>query len=129
MRWAIEVYFKEARQHLGFLQEQSNHYAAYVASMPLTAIRFCMLVIGKSMQQTNGISTMRNQIIANATAIDHATRLWTVFHAVIAGALDEIKTQLGDMLAQVMESIERHVESFFVQALQLDVHTMRLEAR
>jgi len=88
-----------------------------------------MLVIGKSMQQTNGISAMRNQIIANATAIDHATRLWTVFHAVIAGALDEIKTQFGDMLAQVMESIERHVESFFVQALQLDVHTMRLEAK
>jgi SRSO17 transposase len=29
MRWAIEVYFKEAKQHLGFLKEQSNHYAAY----------------------------------------------------------------------------------------------------
>lgn len=28
MRWAIEVYFKEAKQHLGFLKEQSNHYAA-----------------------------------------------------------------------------------------------------
>ena len=25
MRWAIEVYFKEAKQHLGFLKEQSNH--------------------------------------------------------------------------------------------------------
>ena len=29
MRWAIEVYFKEVKQHLGFLKEQSNHYAAY----------------------------------------------------------------------------------------------------
>jgi len=26
MRWAIEVYFKEAKQHLGLLKEQSNHY-------------------------------------------------------------------------------------------------------
>ena len=25
MRWAIDVYFKEAKQHLGFLKEQSNH--------------------------------------------------------------------------------------------------------
>jgi SRSO17 transposase len=33
MRWAIEVYFKEAKQHLGFLKEQNNHYAAYVASI------------------------------------------------------------------------------------------------
>ena len=80
MRWAIEVYFKEAKQHLGFLQEQSNHYAAYVASIHLTAMRFCMLVIDKSMQQASGISEVRNQIIANATAIDHATQLWHVFH-------------------------------------------------
>ncbi|TAN52168.1 MAG: hypothetical protein EPN21_04725 [Methylococcaceae bacterium] len=26
LRWAIEVYFKEAKQHLGLLKEQSNHY-------------------------------------------------------------------------------------------------------
>jgi SRSO17 transposase len=39
LRWAIEVYFKEAKQHLGFLKEQSNHYAAYVASIHLAAIR------------------------------------------------------------------------------------------
>jgi hypothetical protein len=93
MRWAIEVYFKEAKQYLGFLQEQSNHYAAYVASIHLTA-----------------------------------TRLWQVFHAVITGALDEIKALLGGMVAQVMKAIEQHVQSFFAQALQLDARTLRLEA-
>jgi len=129
MRWAIEVYFKEAKQHLGFLQEQSNHYAAYVASIHLTAMRFCMLMIAKSSGQTGGISDVRNRIIANATAIDHATRLWQVFHAVIAGALDELKVQMGDLLEQIMEAIERHVENFFVQALQLGLRTMRLEVR
>ena len=128
MRWAIEVYFKEAKQHLGFLQEQSNHYAAYVASIHLTAMRFCMLIMAKSSGQASGIADVRNQIIANATAIDHATRLWHVFHAVIAGALDELKIQFGDLLEHVMKTIERHVESFFVQALQLDIRTMRLEA-
>ena len=128
MRWAIEVYFKEAKQYLGFLQEQSNHYAAYVASIHLTAMRFCMLVIAKSSGQAAGISAVRNQLIANATTIDYATRLWQVFHAVITGALDEMKVLLGDMAAQVMEAIERHVQSFFVQALQLDARSIRMEA-
>ena len=128
MRWAIEVYFKEAKQYLGFLKEQSNHYAAYIASIHLTAIRFCMLVIAKLLHQANGISDMRNQITANATSIDYATRLWLVFRAVITGALDELKIMLGDMVTKVMETIERHVQSFFVQALQLDVRTLRLEA-
>ncbi len=56
LRWAIEVYFKEAKQHLGFLKEQSNHYAAYISSIHLTAIRFCLLVIAK---QTQGGSQYR----------------------------------------------------------------------
>lgn len=44
LRWAIEVYFKESKQHQGFLQEQARHYACYVASIHLTALRFCLLV-------------------------------------------------------------------------------------
>src|SRR5664280_2178390 len=47
LRWAVEVYFKEAKQHLGFLKEQSNHYAAYIASIHLTTIRFCLLVMSR----------------------------------------------------------------------------------
>lgn len=63
------------------------------------------------------------------TSIDYATRLWQVFRAVIAGALDELPILPGDRAAQVMKAIDHHVQSFFVQALQLDVATLRLEAR
>ncbi len=88
-----------------------------------------MLVIAKSLHQANGIADMRKQLTANATSIDYAARLWQVFRAVIAGALDELKILLGDIVSQVMETIERHVQSLFVQALQLDVRILRLEAR
>lgn len=36
---------------------------------------------------------------------------------------------VGDMATEIMGTIERHVQSFFVQALQLDVRTLRLEAK
>lgn len=129
MRWAIEVYFKEAKQYLGFLKEQSNHYAAYIASIHLTAIRFCMLVIAKSRHQASGIADVRQQLTANATSIDYAARLWQVFRSVIAGAMEEMEMLIGDTASQIMATIERHVQSFFVQALQLDVRTLRLEAK
>jgi SRSO17 transposase len=128
-RWAIEVYFKEAKQHLGFLKEQSNHYAAYVASIHLTAIRFCLLVIAKTTQQASGVADIRQQISANAQQISFAAQLWSVFRAVIAGALDELKTLLGEAVTLIMEAIESHVQRFFVQALQLDPRTLRLEAK
>ncbi|MCF6299327.1 MAG: transposase [Thiomicrorhabdus sp.] len=42
LRWGIEVYFKEAKQHLGFLKEQTWTFASHTASIHLTAIRYLM---------------------------------------------------------------------------------------
>jgi len=128
LRWAIEVYFKEAKQHLGWLQEQSNHYAAYVASIHLAAIRFCLLMIARQQHDFYRLSDIRQTISTNVTEIDFAARLWQVFRALITGTMEELKQVLGDAVTLVMETIERHVQGFFVQALQLDPKILRLEA-
>ena len=129
MRWAIEVYFKEAKQHLGFLKEQSTHYAAYVASVHLTAMRFCLLVIAQAQHPVDKICDMRQLLSANLTLITSAVQMWQVFRLVISGALNELKTQLGDNADLVMETIDRCVKNFFVQSLQLDELTLRLECQ
>ncbi len=128
MRWAIEVYFKESKQHLGFLKEQARHYACYVASIHLTAIRFCLLVIAKQQHGASGVAQMRQLIVGNATQIDFASRLWGCFRALITGAIDELKPMLGDKADLVMATIDLHVQRFFAQALQLDPLQLRLEA-
>ena len=128
MRWAIEVYFKESKQHLGFLKEQGCHYACYIASIHLTAIRFCLLVIAKQQHGASGVAQMRQHIVDNITQIDFASRLWGRFRALIVGAIDELKPVLGDTADLVMKTIDLHVQRFFVQALQLDPLQMRLES-
>jgi SRSO17 transposase len=128
MRWAIEVYFKEAKQHLGFLKEQSNHYAAYIASIHLTAIRFCLLVIAKQTQGAENIAGVRQALCSNSTDISYASKLWQVFRAVISGALDSLKSVMGDAVAIAMDVIDAHIECWFLQVLQLDTRTLRLEA-
>ena len=128
LRWAIEVYFKEAKQHLGFLKEQSNHYAAYIASIHLTAITFCLLVIAKQTQGAASIALMRQTLCNNSTDISKACKLWQVFRAVITGALDELRAVLGDAATLVMETIDAHIQCLFTQVLQLDPRTPQLEA-
>ena len=128
LRWAIEVYFKEAKQHLGFLKEQSNHYAAYIASIHLTAIRFCLLVMAKHTQGAANIAQVRQGLCSNSTDISFAGKLWHVFRAVITGALDGLKAVLGDAVSTVMETIDAHIQCWFLQVLQLDARTLRLEA-
>jgi SRSO17 transposase len=128
LRWAIEVYFKEAKQHLGFLKEQSNHYAAYVASIHLTAIRFCLLVIAKQTQGAGNIAQVRQTLCSNSADISFAGKLWQVFRAVISGALDELKAVLGEAVTLVMHAIDAYIACWFSQVLQLDTKTLRLEA-
>jgi hypothetical protein len=48
--------------------------------------------------------------------------------SLITGALDELKTILGCVVTLVLETIETRIQCFFVQALQLDPKTLRLEA-
>jgi hypothetical protein len=111
---------KEAKQHLGFLKEQSNHYAAYVASIRLTAIWFCLLVIAKQTQGESSVALMRQKLCSNSEDISFASKLWQVFRAVITGALDELKAVLGDAVTLVMETIDVRIQCLFVQVLQLD---------
>ena len=129
MRWAIEVYFKEAKQHLGFLKEQARHYASYIASIHLTALRFCLVSIAKHQPTAADIAGIRQRITTNATNIDYASRLWQFFRALISGALDELKNLLGDAADLIMKTIESHVQRFFVQALQLNPAQLRMEGR
>jgi len=80
---------------LSFLKEQSNHYAAYIASIHLTAIRFCLLVIAKQTQGFGSIAQTRQTLCSNSTDISFAGKLWYFFRAVICGALDGLKAISG----------------------------------
>ena len=51
-----------------------------------------------------------------------------MFRAIITNALDELKALLGDAITVVLETIDAHVQCFFMQAQQLDPTTLRLEA-
>jgi hypothetical protein len=128
LRWATPVYFEEAKQRLGFLKGQSNHYASTIASIHLTAIRFCLLVMAKQAQGLGAIAQARQGLCSNSTDISFAGKLWQVFRAVITGALDGLKAVLGDAVARVMEAIDAHIQRWFLQVLQLDPKTLRLEA-
>jgi IS4 transposase len=60
--WGIEVYFKEAKRHLGFLKEQTATFASHTASIHLCAIRYLMLVHNKLQYQHAQIGGIRSNI-------------------------------------------------------------------
>jgi len=85
-------------------------------------------VIAKQSPEYEKITQVRDDLCHNSANISFAAKLWQVFKAIITGALDTLKALLGDVVTLVMETIEAHIQCFFVQVLQLDPKTLRLEA-
>lgn len=127
LRWGIEVYFKEAKQHLGFLAEQTTSFASHTASVHLCAIRYLMLVYAKLAGQEARAGDARASIQEQLDTLSFAGRLWHIFRAIISGSLQVLQKTLGCTVEAIMQIIDQRVHDFFIQSLQLDIFTMQLE--
>lgn len=127
MRWGIEVYFKEAKQKLGFLKEQSRHYSAYLAPIHLTGLRFCLLLFAKQKEGAARLREVRNDFEESLSCLNFASKLWGLFKVLIAGALNETSNLTDVDIADVLDKIEQTVIDFFTQVMQMDSFTLRQE--
>lgn len=128
LRWGIEVYFKESKQHLGLLKEQTKTYASHLASISLTAIRYLLLLYA-ALEQDRKLCDVRSELSAGLTGLSFGQRLWGLFRCLINNTLESFRAELGDLADHIMSALEETINAFFMQALQLDSFTLDLEAR
>ena len=110
----IEVYFKEAKQHLGFLKDQTWTFASHTASIHLSAIRYLTLLHAKRGDEERRVCDIRAQIKDQLTTLDFAQRLWQLFRALVSGTID-YKKALGRTAEIIMEAIDGRIEEFFLR--------------
>jgi hypothetical protein len=120
LRWSIEVYFKEVKQNLGFLKEQSGRYQVAYASVHLAAIRYLLLFEAMLRSGRLTYGEIRDQQTGQLQALTYAALLWELFRALIAGALEALVRDLDRrVVRKVAAAIDQTVESFLTAALQM----------
>ena len=127
LRWSIEVYFQESKQHLGFLQEQTRSMASHSASIHLCAIRYLILVHEQIERRRRNVAAVRSDICQQLTTLSFAEQLWQFFRSLVHGTVEQFRSSLGSQADQIMQAIDAVIAEFFVVSLQLDAVTMRLE--
>ena len=131
LRWSIEVYFKEIKQNLGFLKEQSGRYELAYASVHLAAVRYLLLFEAMLRNGQLSYGELRDRESGRLLTLTYATLLWQLFRALIEGALEELVRDLGQKIVQkVTEAINGTVEAFLNDALQIspELVSAQLEA-
>ncbi len=105
LRWSIEVYFKEVKQHFGFLKEQTGNYVAHYASIHLAVIHY-MLIAHRMLASGDLFGSVRNKITGQLKLLTFARLLWELFKALIFGVLDTLKTKIS---AKTIELIKQKI--------------------
>jgi hypothetical protein len=130
LRWSIEVYFKEIKQNLGFLKEQSGRYQLAYASVHLAALRYLLLfeAMLRSGQLTYG--EIRDQQSGRLQAITYAALLWQLFRALIEGALEGLIRDLGrKVVRRILTAIDQTVEGFLNDALHMSPEQVSVQLK
>jgi hypothetical protein len=120
LRWSIEVYFKEIKQNLGFLKEQSGRYQLAYASVHLSALRYLLLFDAMLRQGQLSYGNIRDRDTGRLQTLTYATLLWQLFRALIEGALESLVKDLGrKVIKKVLAAIDQTVEEFLNNALHM----------
>jgi hypothetical protein len=120
LRWSIEVYFKEIKQNLGFLKEQSGRYELAYASVQLSAIRYLLLFEAMLRNGKLDYGQIRDRQSGQLQILTYASLLWQLFRALIEGALEDLVHDLGRQVIQkITDAIDQTVEAFLNDALQI----------
>lgn len=130
LRWSIEVYFKEVKQGMGWMKEQSGRYTTHYASIHLAAIRYMLIY---SLMLEDGrlkFGEMRNRITGAIEQLGFAAVLWEFFKALLNGVLDRFRNALGrEMLDAIKAAINTTIEEFLFNALQIDNESVCIQQK
>jgi len=107
-RWAIEVFFKDAKQMLYLGKEQSNTFDALVACYSLVMIRYLLLVyiLGKR-HLTGSVGPLFRQLSDDQSLLLLAQALWANVKELIIRSSDILCYKIEpDVLLHVIDVIE-----------------------
>jgi len=128
LRWSIEVYFKEIKQNLGFLKEQSGRYQLAYASVHLAALRYLLLFEAMLRGGQLSYGEIRDRESGRLQTLTYAALLWQLFRALIEGALDGLVRDLGQkVIKRVLAAIDQSVEGFLNDALQISPQQVSIQ--
>ncbi|ACL05876.1 transposase IS4 family protein [Desulfatibacillum aliphaticivorans] len=110
-RWAIEVFFKDAKQMLYMAKEQSNNFDALIACHSLVMIRYLLLVyiLGKR-QMTGPVGPLFRELSDDQNVLVVAQSLWEKVKELLLGSRQVLCYGIEpDVMNYILDIIEKTI--------------------
>ena len=86
-----------------------------------------MLMHAKLNGEGEYVAEVRTTVKDHLDILRFAQQLWQLFRAMFYSTLTDLEHRLGCLFGEVMEATDERMNDYFVQGLQLNVVSLRLE--
>jgi hypothetical protein len=114
-RFGIEVFYKESKQYLGFMNESVRSFEAVTACLHIAAIRHAVL---SSLAVLKGVH--REDVTHGLTALSYAQKLWNIFRLIVTKAIHGIEYIGNDVKEHILETVNHAVDTWLRSVLLMD---------
>ncbi len=104
IRWSIEVFFRECKQHLGLGKQQSVDFDAQIADTTLVFIRYILLSLYKQKHQYQTIGGLFKKTVDELQVMGLAQKIWALIKRIIIVLVEilDIEFDLDKMMHRLI---------------------------
>lgn len=115
IRWAIEVFFKEAKQYLKIGAEQAENFDAQIADTTIKSIQYILLSFHKRVNDLKTIGALFKHSKIIMSELTLFEKLWEVFILIIQTIIDLFGADLDEIIKKMM--IDTNYENRIIKIL------------
>ncbi|HEC44864.1 MAG TPA: hypothetical protein ENI20_18785, partial [Bacteroides sp.] len=110
IRWSIEVFFKDAKQHLQLGKCQCNNFDSQIGAATMAMMQYIMLLLYKQMHYGQSIGSIFDLLSSQAEEENITRYLMEIFWEIVHGIGEVLKIDCMELFAEIIRDNQRAEE-------------------
>jgi hypothetical protein len=110
IRWSVEVFFKDAKQHLQLGKCQCNNFDSQIGATTLAMMQYMMLLLYKQMHYGNSLGSIFDLLSSQAEEKNITRYLLEIFWEIVNGIGEILKVDCMELIEEIIRDNQRAEE-------------------
>lgn len=110
IRWSIEVFFKDAKQHLQLGKCQCNNFDSQIGATTLAMMQYMMLLLYKQMHYGHSLGSIFDLLSSQAEEENITRYLLEIFWEIVNGIGEILKVDCMELIEDIIRDNQRAEE-------------------
>ncbi len=110
IRWSIEVFFKDGKQHLQLGKCQCNNFDSQIGATTLAMMQYMMLLLYKQMHYGNSLGSIFDMLSSQAEEENITRYIMEIFWEIVNGIGEILKVDCMELIEDIIRDNRRAEE-------------------